>query len=100
VLDFLTANRIVIVYILTLDIMWTWESVAPYFQTSRNRIRHDLRNLVVGTFNGVVLGAIFASMTHNFTGYISDHRIGLIFLLSPPWWRHCMLAFPPDAPQR
>lgn len=92
-LDFITNNRVVLVYVLTLAIMWTWESVVPFFQTSSNRIRHDVRNLVVGTFNGIVLGAVFASITNTFTGSISNNRIGLIFLLSPPWWMHCVLAF-------
>lgn len=92
-LDLVNANRVIIIYIVSLVIMWTWESIAPFFQTSRNKIRHDLRNLLIGTVNGVILGVIFAGITNSFTGYISDNRIGLIFLLSPSWWMHCVLAF-------
>lgn len=92
-LEFIAENRVVIIYVATLTIMWTWEFVAPFFKNSRDKIRHDLRNLFIGTLNGVVLGAIFAGITNTFTTYISEHRIGLIFLFSPPWWLHCVLAF-------
>ena len=92
--DSFAVNRIIIIiYIVTLTAMWTWESFAPFFTNPTDKIRHALRNLFIGTMNGVVLGVIFAGITNGFAAYVSDYGIGLIVLFSPPWWLHCVLAF-------
>jgi sterol desaturase/sphingolipid hydroxylase (fatty acid hydroxylase superfamily) len=92
-ISLLSANGVVILYVFTLAIMWTWESIAPFFQNPRDKVRHDLRNLFLGAVNAIVLGVVFAGITDGFTGYVSENRIGVIFLLAPAWWLHCVLAF-------
>jgi sterol desaturase/sphingolipid hydroxylase (fatty acid hydroxylase superfamily) len=92
-LEFASANIIVLVYVLTLAIMWTWESLAPFFQNPRDKIRHDLRNLIIGAVNAVLLGTVFASFTASAASYVSEYQIGFLFWLSSATWLHAVLAF-------
>lgn len=92
-LEGLLQNRTVVLYALTLAIMWTWESVAPFFRNPANRLRHDLRNLAMGGMNGLVLGIVFAGVTTGLAGYVAVNKIGLLHLALLPVWIHYGLAF-------
>lgn len=92
-IELLNTYRTELVYIVTLACMWTWESVAPFFKPTAHRIRHDMRNLLVGLVNGVVLAIAFAGLMQQVTGYVWENSIGLVFLFPIPAWGQILIAF-------
>jgi sterol desaturase/sphingolipid hydroxylase (fatty acid hydroxylase superfamily) len=93
VLDMIRRNPQAVLYVFVLVLMWTWESITPFFQSSARRVRHAVRNLIIALFNGIVLGAIFAGITAHVAEYVATQRIGLLHLVSLPPTAHAVLAF-------
>jgi sterol desaturase/sphingolipid hydroxylase (fatty acid hydroxylase superfamily) len=93
VLDLIRQNPQAVLYVLILVLMWTWESLAPFFRRSPQRVRHAVRNLIIALFNGIVLGAIFAGITAQVAEHVATQRIGLLHLFSLPPTAHAVAAF-------
>jgi sterol desaturase/sphingolipid hydroxylase (fatty acid hydroxylase superfamily) len=93
VLELIGRNPQAVLYVLILVLMWTWESIAPFFRRSPQRVRHAVRNLIVALFNGIVLGAIFAGITGQVVEYAASQRIGLLHVFILPPALHAVAAF-------
>ncbi len=93
VLGVVRRNPQAILYVLILVLMWTWESIAPFFRSSAQRARHGVRNLVIALFNGIVLGTIFAGITGQVAEFSATQRIGLLHVFSLPSAVHAVAAF-------
>lgn len=64
--------------VILLALLWTWESVSPLFEGTRNRGRHALRNIAIAVFNAVVTGTIFGTLTVLVADWTVENRFGLL----------------------
>jgi sterol desaturase/sphingolipid hydroxylase (fatty acid hydroxylase superfamily) len=69
-------------------LFWGWETLAPFFDASRGRLRHALRNLTIALLNTVILVLVFGSATILLSEWAALHAYGLLHLAGFDWpWR-------------
>lgn len=64
--------------VILLAMLWTWESASPFFAVAPGRARHGLRNIAVAVFNAIVTGALFGTLTVFVAGWTAERRFGLL----------------------
>ncbi len=73
-----------------------WESASPFLgffqRRSRDRIRHGLRNLLLGLINLFIVATLFVSLWAAITAWTAYQGIGLLNLTPLPFWLHLMGA--------
>ena len=78
-------------------LLLVWESSAPfglYFVgNSRERLRHGVKNLVLGIFNALVIGLIFVALWWTAAEWARAHDFGLLNWLDLPNWTQVVGAF-------
>jgi sterol desaturase/sphingolipid hydroxylase (fatty acid hydroxylase superfamily) len=74
-----------------------WESSAPfgfYFVgNSGERLRHGLKNLVLGILNALLTGLVFVALWWTSAEWAQAHNFGLLNWLPLPGWAHVVGAF-------
>jgi sterol desaturase/sphingolipid hydroxylase (fatty acid hydroxylase superfamily) len=74
-----------------------WESSAPfgfYFvRNSGERLRHGLKNLVLGILNALLTGLVFVALWWTAAEWAQAHNFGLLNCLPLPEWAHVVGAF-------
>ena len=74
--------------VLALALLWTWESLFPFFAGRRQRPRHALRNVAIALLNTVVLALLFGAATVAVASWAAANDFGLLNWLDVPWpWR-------------
>jgi sterol desaturase/sphingolipid hydroxylase (fatty acid hydroxylase superfamily) len=75
-----------IIAVLVLLLLLVWESSAPfglYFvRESADRVRHGLKNLVLGLLNAAIIGLVFVALWWTTAEWAQAHNFGLL-----NWWR-------------
>jgi sterol desaturase/sphingolipid hydroxylase (fatty acid hydroxylase superfamily) len=78
-------------------LLLVWESSAPfglYFVgNSGERLRHGVKNLVLGIFNALVIGLIFVALWWTAAEWAQAHDFGLLNWLDLPNWTQVVGAF-------
>ncbi|GAB5444675.1 MAG: sterol desaturase family protein [Fuerstiella sp.] len=64
--------------VILLATLWTWESVSPFFEVAPGRGRHGLRNIAIAVFNAIVTGALFGTLTVLVADWTAENRFGLL----------------------
>lgn len=75
-----------------LVLLWTLETVIPFLPNSQERFKHDVRNLVIGLFNSIILAALFAPIFFFVTSWTQAKSFGLLNLVNLPVWFSTILA--------
>ena len=80
-----------------LVLLLVWESSAPfavYFVgNSGERLRHGLKNLVLGILNALLTGLVFVALWWTTAEWAQAQNFGLLNWLSFPGWAHVVGAF-------
>ena len=80
-----------------LVLLLVWESSAPfalYFVgNSGERLRHGLKNLVLGSLNALLTGLVFVALWWATAEWAQTQNFGLLNWLSFPSWAHVVGAF-------
>jgi sterol desaturase/sphingolipid hydroxylase (fatty acid hydroxylase superfamily) len=72
--------------IVVLLLLWLLETWFPFFIDRPQRLRHDLRNLVVGGLNLTVIGLGFSAATASVAAWAERTQFGLLNRWAgPPW---------------
>jgi len=66
--------------ILMLVGLWSWETLRPLFHWPQQRGRHALRNLSLALFNAIVTGALFGTAIVFAANWTVENRFGLLQL--------------------
>ncbi|MEO2027540.1 MAG: sterol desaturase family protein [Fuerstiella sp.] len=66
--------------ILMLVGLWSWETLRPLFDWSQQRGRHALHNLSIALFNAIVTGALFGTATVFVANWTVENNFGLLQL--------------------
>ena len=66
--------------ILMLVGLWSWETLRPLFHWPQHRGRHAFRNLSIAVFNAVVTGALFGTATVLAANWTVENRFGVLQL--------------------
>ena len=78
-------------------LLLVWESSAPfgfYFVgNSGERLRHGLKNLVLGILNALLTGLVFVALWWTAAEWAQAHKFGLLNWLPLPGWAHVAGAF-------
>ncbi|HEY5706222.1 MAG TPA: sterol desaturase family protein [Terrimicrobiaceae bacterium] len=78
-------------------LLLVWESSAPfglYFVgNSRERLRHGLKNLVLGILNALLVGLVFVALWWTAADWAQAHNFGLLNWLALSDWAHVVGAF-------
>lgn len=64
--------------LVTLAVLWTWETQRPFFELQLNRGRHALRNLTVAVLNAAAIGLLFGTATVITANWVVENRYGLL----------------------
>lgn len=77
-------------------VLIVWESLSPYFDWFRNRvrtrIRHGWRNIALGILNNILVGVCFIQLWWLAANWSEAKRVGLLHKLDPPTWVHVILV--------
>ncbi|MBI1314408.1 sterol desaturase family protein [bacterium] len=63
-----------------LVLLWTWESLRPFFELKQDRLRHAVRNLTIALLNAAVIGLLFGTITVLTAEWTVHNRLGLLQL--------------------
>ncbi len=63
-----------------LVLLWTWECVRPFFELKQDRLRHAVRNLTIALLNAAVIGLLFGTITVLTAEWTVQNRLGLLQL--------------------
>ncbi len=63
-----------------LVLLWTWESLRPFFELKQDRLGHAVRNLTIALLNAAVVGLLFGTMTVVTAEWTVHNRLGLLQL--------------------
>lgn len=66
--------------LIMLVLLWTWESLRPFFELKQDRLRHAVRNLTVALLNAAVIGLLFGTVTVLTAEWTVQNRLGLLQL--------------------
>ena len=84
-------------WVMVLALLLAWESLVPfhaYFAGSTGqRVRHGLRNLVLGVLNSLLTGLGFAALWWTTAQWAQAHEFGLLNWLPMPVWARVGGAF-------
>lgn len=78
-----------------LVLLLLWETTAPFFPFfvgKGGRARHGLRNVVLGTINGVVTAVAFTGLWWATANWAASRGIGLFNMVVAPPWIHALGA--------
>jgi sterol desaturase/sphingolipid hydroxylase (fatty acid hydroxylase superfamily) len=67
-----------------LSMLWILESAIPFLSDRRRRLQHGLRNILIGTFNSVVLWLSLTTFLIAVTGWSAGREFGLLHLFELP----------------
>lgn len=80
-----TASALVVLVVLL-----AWEGFVPFFAhftgNTRERVRHGLKNLVLGVLNSLLAGVGFAALWWKIAQWAQAHEFGLLNWLPLPVW--------------
>ena len=80
-----------------LTLVLAWESLAPFFtyfaRNSGERVRHGLKNVVLGVLNALLTGLGFAALWLATAQWAQVHEFGLLNWLPMPGWERLAVAF-------
>jgi sterol desaturase/sphingolipid hydroxylase (fatty acid hydroxylase superfamily) len=80
-----------------LVLLLSWESFAPFFNffahATAGRVRHGMRNLVLGVVNALVNATICVGLWWAVARWTEAQSFGLLHWLSPPDWARLIGAF-------
>jgi len=80
-----------------LVLLLAWESLVPFFTyfagNTGERVRHGLKNLVLGVLNSLVTGLGFAALWWTTARWAQAHDFGLLNWVSLPGWARLAGAF-------
>jgi sterol desaturase/sphingolipid hydroxylase (fatty acid hydroxylase superfamily) len=62
------------------------ETLYPFFQNRKRRVRHDARNLVLGLLNGIILACAAVLVSIRICIWTKDNHLGLFNFFSAPQW--------------
>lgn len=82
-LDTLVTTRLCLPLVL-LVVLWTWESIQPFFDLPRDRYRHAARNVTITLLNAVLMGISFGTLTFLATQAVERTQTGLLYLIPVP----------------
>jgi sterol desaturase/sphingolipid hydroxylase (fatty acid hydroxylase superfamily) len=68
------------------------ETLYPFFQDRRQRVRHNACNLALGLLNGVILACATVLISIRVCTWTKDNHLGLLNLFSAPQWVIASLA--------
>jgi sterol desaturase/sphingolipid hydroxylase (fatty acid hydroxylase superfamily) len=87
-----TASSVVL-----LALLLAWESLAPFFAffagRGAERVRHGLKNVVLGVLNSLLTGLGFAALWLTTAHWAQAHEFGLLNWLKLPSWSRIAVAF-------
>ena len=63
-----------------LVLLWSWESLRPFFELKQNRLRHAVRNLTIALLNAAVIGLLFGTTTVLTAEWTVQNSLGLLQL--------------------
>lgn len=71
-----------------------WESIAPYFRffSEGGRMKHGIRNFLLGVGNGIVVAVVFVSLWLASATWAREHGFGLLNLAEFPLWARFVIA--------
>lgn len=76
--------------ITVLTLVLAWESLVPFFTyfagSTGERVRHGLKNLVLGVLNSLLTGLGFAALWWTVAQWAQGHGFGLLSWLPMPGW--------------
>ncbi len=79
-----------------LVLLLAWESLVPFFAyfagNTGDRVRHGLKNVVLGVFNALLTGLGFAALWWTTARWAQAHGFGLLNWLSLPGWARLVVA--------
>ncbi len=81
-----------VVLVAALVVLWSWESVCPFFARPRGRWRHAGRNLCVALFNTALLTIAFGTVTVSVATWTESHEAGLLYVWSMSEWPRTVFA--------
>lgn len=85
-----------VVAALALVVLWTGESLVPFYhefeEGVRARLRHDGRHLLLGVGNALLLSVLFGGLFLAQEVWAAAHGIGLLRLVGWPGWLQAVLA--------
>ncbi len=87
-----SAQMQIIVAVIVLALLWTLETVIPFLQNRRQRLKHSMRNIAIGVFNTIILAILFAPVLVNLTAWTEINNLGLLHLVDLPVWATAVLA--------
>jgi sterol desaturase/sphingolipid hydroxylase (fatty acid hydroxylase superfamily) len=64
----------------------TLETLYPFFQNRKRRMRHNARNLALGLLNGVILACVTVLVTIRVCAWTKDSHLGLLNFVAAPQW--------------
>lgn len=76
----------------TLLVLWLLETWLPFLIDRPGRLRHAVRNLVIGGLNLVVIGFGFSALTAGVVAWAARARFGLLSVWTGPLWIETLLA--------
>lgn len=72
-------------------ILWL-ETIVPLFQKRKGHLRHDLRNLGIGLFNGFFIAITFSFLIAFVIEKAQEREFGLMMVLNLPFWLETVIA--------
>lgn len=75
-----------------LVLLWILESIAPMFSGRKQRLSHDVSNLMLGLLNTAVAALLFGTAIFFVTEWSRHHSFGLLYRLELPDWLTWLLA--------
>ena len=75
-----------------LAVLWLLETLLPFFTDRPHRLRHALRNLMIGGINLIVMAVAFAGAMAGVSAWAEQRHFGLLNRLSLPVWAALPLA--------
>lgn len=75
-------------------VLLAWEGIAPFlpFPQGRARLRHGLRNVLLGSLNAIATALVFTGLWWLAAEWSADRAFGLLHRLSWPEWMEGLLA--------
>lgn len=80
------------VTVFCLSVLWSWETLLPYFERGAGRVRHAGHNLAIALFNTVILTLVFGAATVGVAEWSARNGLGLLRLFAMPWIARLVLA--------
>jgi len=80
-----------------LVLLLVWESLAPFFAyfvgSTGERVRHGVKNLVLGAFNALLTGLGFAALWWGTAQWAQAHDFGVLNQVTMPGWARLAAVF-------